>query len=100
MIEGGLARESDAVRFGNVGYVYYKGENPSKSLPVGQTVNYVGTWDFTTNAVNKRTAKGFEASQLGDRYGATSFNKTANEDPKKVLLGIAVNSRLILAKKS
>ncbi|WGE73645.1 transferrin-binding protein-like solute binding protein [Actinobacillus equuli subsp. haemolyticus] len=87
MIEGGLARESDAVRFGNVGYVYYKGENPSKSLPVGQTVNYVGTWDFTTNAVNKRTAKGFEASQLGDRYGATSFNKTANEDPKKGAVG-------------
>ncbi|WGE36290.1 transferrin-binding protein-like solute binding protein [Actinobacillus genomosp. 1] len=83
--EGGFSTEKnekqqDVYRSGKVGYVFYKGVNPSKALPVDKIVKYEGTWDFTTDAVNKRRAEGFEESHVGDRYGAISYDEPVNRD--------------------
>ncbi|SUT98002.1 transferrin-binding protein 2 [Actinobacillus lignieresii] len=90
--EGGFSTEKnekqqDVYRSGKVGYVFYKGVNPSKALPVDKIVKYEGTWDFTTDAVNKRRAEGFEESHVGDRYGATSYDEPVNYEKSKGAVG-------------
>ncbi|ASU16169.1 transferrin-binding protein-like solute binding protein [Actinobacillus pleuropneumoniae] len=73
-------KQENVYRSGKIGYVFYKGINPSKALPVDKIVKYEGTWDFTTDAVNKRRAQGFEESYIGDRYGAISYDEPINND--------------------
>lgn len=67
---------------GPYGFVYYKGENPSKALPVEGNVQYTGFWDFTTDAKRDRDKQQFsEGTQdAGNRYGATSADEAVNED--------------------
>lgn len=80
-------KKEKVYRSGKVGYVFYKGVNPSKALPVDKIVKYEGMWDFTTDAVNKRSAQGFEESHVGDRYGAISYDEPVNNDKNKGAVG-------------
>lgn len=76
------------VEYGQVGYVYYQGTQPSSSLPAA-TVRYEGTWDFTSHAKSGRDRAQFDgiARNIGDYYGATSQNESINEDPNKGPVG-------------
>lgn len=78
--EGGATKK---VLFGSIGHVYYKGINPSQAFPAGGKASYKGTWDFVTDAREGRDSGGFNgtASNVGDYYGAASFNdETVNTD--------------------
>lgn len=61
-------------RSGPDGYIFYKGRNPSRKLPVSGEVTYKGTWDFLTDvkANQKFTDLGNVSTQVGDRYSAFS----------------------------
>ncbi|WP_329538610.1 transferrin-binding N-lobe domain-containing protein, partial [Kingella kingae] len=39
---------------GPFGYVFYKGINPSQSLPATGTAEYKGTWAYMTDAKNRQ----------------------------------------------
>ncbi|HFC1780789.1 TPA: transferrin-binding protein-like solute binding protein [Neisseria gonorrhoeae] len=60
------------VRNGPDGYIFYKGKNPSRQLPVLGQVTYKGTWNFLTDvkANQKFTDLGNTSTKLGDRYSA------------------------------
>ncbi|MGS6703269.1 transferrin-binding protein-like solute binding protein [Neisseria gonorrhoeae] len=62
------------VRSGPDGYIFYKGKDPSRKLPVSGKVMYKGTWDFLTDVkANQRfTALGNTSARSGDRYSAFS----------------------------
>lgn len=61
-------------RNGPDGYIFYKGKDPSRELPVLGSVEYKGTWDFLTDvkANQKFTDLGNVSTQVGDRYSAFS----------------------------
>lgn len=61
-------------RSGPDGYIFYKGRNPSRKLPVSGEVTYKGTWDFLTDvkANQKFTDLGSAYTKSGDRYSAFS----------------------------
>lgn len=61
-------------RNGPDGYIFYKGTNPSRKLPVSGSVEYKGTWDFLTDvqANQKFTDLGNASARPGDRYSAFS----------------------------
>lgn len=61
-------------RSGPDGYIFYKGKDPSRKLPVSGEVMYKGTWDFLTDvkANQKFTDLGNASTKLGDRYSAFS----------------------------
>ncbi|HGS8472038.1 TPA: transferrin-binding protein-like solute binding protein [Neisseria gonorrhoeae] len=61
-------------RSGPDGYIFYKGRDPSRKLPVSGSVEYKGTWDFLTDvkANQKFTDLGNVSTQVGDRYSAFS----------------------------
>lgn len=63
-----------AARSGPDGYIFYKGKDPSRQLPVLGQVTYKGTWDFLTDvkANQKFTDLGNASTKLGDRYSAFS----------------------------
>lgn len=54
------------------GYIFYKGKDPSRQLPVLGQVTYKGTWDFLTDvkARQKFTDLGGVSTKSGDRYSA------------------------------
>lgn len=62
------------VRSGPDGYIFYKGRDPSRKLPVSGKVTYKGTWDFLTDVkANQRfTDLGNASARPGDRYSAFS----------------------------
>ncbi|ENW1841574.1 transferrin-binding protein-like solute binding protein [Neisseria gonorrhoeae] len=77
-----------AVRSGPDGYIFYKGEDPSRKLPVSGGVMYKGTWDFLTDvkANQKFTDLGNAFTRPGDRYSAFSGELdyiVKKEDDKK-----------------
>ncbi|HFC0404763.1 TPA: transferrin-binding protein-like solute binding protein [Neisseria gonorrhoeae] len=61
-------------RNGPDGYIFYKGKDPSRELPVLGSVEYKGTWDFLTDVkANQRfTDLGNTSARSGDRYSAFS----------------------------
>ncbi|HGM0359802.1 TPA: transferrin-binding protein-like solute binding protein [Neisseria gonorrhoeae] len=60
------------VRNGPDGYIFYKGKNPSRQLPVLGQVTYKGTWNFLTDvkANQEFTDLGNTSTKPGDRYSA------------------------------
>ncbi|HGP7391870.1 TPA: transferrin-binding protein-like solute binding protein [Neisseria gonorrhoeae] len=75
-------------RSGPDGYIFYKGKDPSRELPVLGSVEYKGTWDFLTDVrVNQKfTDLGNTSTKPGDRYSAFSGELdyiVKKEDDKK-----------------
>lgn len=75
-------------RNGPDGYIFYKGKDPSRELPVLGSVEYKGTWDFLTDvkANQKFTDLGNVSMRVGDRYSAFSGELdyiVKKEDDKK-----------------
>ncbi|MBT8029721.1 transferrin-binding protein-like solute binding protein [Neisseria gonorrhoeae] len=75
-------------RNGPDGYIFYKGTDPSRKLPVSGSVEYKGTWDFLTDvqANQKFTDLGSAFTKSGDRYSAFSGELdyiVKKEDDKK-----------------
>lgn len=76
------------VRNGPDGYIFYKGKNPSRQLPVLGQVTYKGTWNFLTDvkANQKFTDLRNASTKPGDRYSAFSGELdyiVKKEDDKK-----------------
>lgn len=76
------------VRSGPDGYIFYKGTDPSRKLPVSEKVMYKGTWDFLTDvkANQEFTDLGNASAKPGDRYSAFSGELdyiVKKEDDKK-----------------
>lgn len=87
-IEKDSSSKITAVRSGPDGYIFYKGEDPSRKLPVSGKVMYKGTWDFLTDvkANQKFTDLGNASAKPGDRYSAFSGELdyiVKKEDDKK-----------------
>lgn len=94
-------------RNGPDGYIFYKGKDPSRELPVLGSVEYKGTWDFLTDvkANQKFTDLGNVSTQVGDRYSAFSGELdyiAKKEDDKKdghVGLGLTTEITVDFGKK-
>lgn len=69
-----LSNKIIEARNGPDGYIFYKGKDPSRKLPVSGKVMYKGTWDFLTDVkANQRfTDLGNTSARSGDRYSAFS----------------------------
>lgn len=85
--KSGLSIITEA-RNGPDGYIFYKGKDPSRELPVLGSVEYKGTWDFLTDVrVNQKfTDLGSAYTKSGDRYSAFSGELdyiVKKEDDKK-----------------
>lgn len=84
------------VRNGPDGYIFYKGKDPSRKLPVSEKVMYKGTWDFLTDvkANQKFTDLGNASAKPGDRYSAFSgeldyiVKKESDKKDRHVGLGL------------
>lgn len=96
------------VRSGPDGYIFYKGTDPSRKLPVSGKVMYKGTWDFLTDvkANQKFTDLGNASVKPGDRYSAFSGELdyiVKKEDDKKdghVGLGLTTEITVDFGKKT
>ncbi|HFB2644545.1 TPA: transferrin-binding protein-like solute binding protein [Neisseria gonorrhoeae] len=83
-----LSNKIIEARNGPDGYIFYKGKDPSRKLPVSGEVTYKGTWDFLTDvqANQKFTELGDTSTKPGDRYSAFSGGLdyiVKKEDDKK-----------------
>ncbi|ENS7026156.1 transferrin-binding protein-like solute binding protein [Neisseria gonorrhoeae] len=95
-------------RNGPDGYIFYKGKDPSRKLPVSGSVEYKGTWDFLTDvqANQKFTDLGGAFTKSGDRYSAFSGELdyiVKKEDDKKdghVGLGLTTEITVDFGKKT
>lgn len=95
-------------RNGPDGYIFYKGTDPSRKLPVSGSVEYKGTWDFLTDvqANQKFTDLGSAFTKPGDRYSAFSGELdyiVKKEDDKKdghVGLGLTTEITVDFGKKT
>ncbi|HFA7683404.1 TPA: transferrin-binding protein-like solute binding protein [Neisseria gonorrhoeae] len=96
------------VRNGPDGYIFYKGTDPSRKLPVSGSVEYKGTWDFLTDvqANQKFTDLGSAFTKPGDRYSAFSgeldyiVNKENDKKDKHVGLGLTTEITVDFGKKT
>lgn len=96
------------VRSGPDGYIFYKGTDPSRKLPVSGKVVYKGTWDFLTDvkANQKFTDLENASAKPGDRYSAFSGELdyiVKKEDDKKdghVGLGLTTEITVDFGKKT
>lgn len=96
------------VRSGPDGYIFYKGTDPSRKLPVSGKVMYKGTWDFLTDvkANQKFTDLGNASAKPGNRYSAFSGELdyiVKKEDDKKdghVGLGLTTEITVDFGKKT
>lgn len=96
------------VRSGPDGYIFYKGTDPSRKLPVSGKVMYKGTWDFLTDvkANQKFTDLGNASAKPGDRYSAFSgeldyiVNKENDKKDKHVGLGLTTEITVDFEKKT
>ncbi|HFB1516157.1 TPA: transferrin-binding protein-like solute binding protein [Neisseria gonorrhoeae] len=94
-------------RSGPDGYIFYKGRNPSRKLPVSEEVTYKGTWDFLTDVkANRRfTDLGNTSTKSGDRYSAFSgeldyiVKKEENKKEKHKGLGLTTEITVDFGKK-
>ncbi|HFA6999074.1 TPA: transferrin-binding protein-like solute binding protein [Neisseria gonorrhoeae] len=94
-------------RNGPDGYIFYKGIDPSRKLPVSGSVEYKGTWDFLTDVQEnqKFTDLGSAFTKSGDRYSAFSGQLdyiVKKEDDKKdghVGLGLTTEITVDFGKK-
>ncbi|HGN6489127.1 TPA: transferrin-binding protein-like solute binding protein [Neisseria gonorrhoeae] len=95
-------------RNGPDGYIFYKGTDPSRKLPVSGSVEYKGTWDFLTDvqANQKFTDLGSAFTKSGDRYSAFSgeldyiVNKENDKKDKHVGLGLTTEITVDFEKKT
>lgn len=95
-------------RNGPDGYIFYKGTDPSRKLPVSGSVEYKGTWDFLTDvqANQKFTDLGSAFTKSGDRYSAFSgeldyiVNKENDKKDKHVGLGLTTEIMVDFGKKT
>lgn len=95
-------------RNGPDGYIFYKGTDPSRKLPVSGSVEYKGTWDFLTDvqANQKFTDLGSAFTKSGDRYSAFSgeldyiVNKENDKKDKHVGLGLTMEITVDFEKKT
>lgn len=107
-IEKDSSSKITAVRSGPDGYIFYKGEDPSRKLPVSGGVMYKGTWDFLTDvkANQKFTDLGNASTRSGDRYSAFSgeldyiVNKENDKKDKHVGLGLTTEITVDFEKKT
>ncbi|HFA8714087.1 TPA: transferrin-binding protein-like solute binding protein [Neisseria gonorrhoeae] len=87
-------------RSGPDGYIFYKGRNPSRKLPVSGEVTYKGTWDFLTDvkANQKFTDLGNASTKSGDQYSAFSgeldYIVKKEEDKKKKHKGLGLTTEI------
>lgn len=95
--------ESDKIieaRSGPDGYIFYKGRNPSRKLPVSGEVTYKGTWDFLTDVkANQRfTDLGNTSTKSGDQYSAFSgeldYIVKKEEDKKEKHKGLGLTTEI------
>ncbi|EMR8115220.1 transferrin-binding protein-like solute binding protein [Neisseria gonorrhoeae] len=88
------------VRSGPDGYIFYKGTDPSRKLPVSGKVMYKGTWDFLTDvkANQKFTDLGNASAKPGDRYSAFSgeldYIVKKEEDKKEKHKGLGLTTEI------
>ncbi|HFC1247987.1 TPA: transferrin-binding protein-like solute binding protein [Neisseria gonorrhoeae] len=88
------------VRSGPDGYIFYKGTDPSRKLPVSGKVMYKGTWDFLTDVrVNQKfTDLGSAFTKSGDRYSAFSgeldYIVKKQEDKKEKHKGLGLTTEI------
>ncbi|PNL75465.1 transferrin-binding protein-like solute binding protein [Neisseria gonorrhoeae] len=88
------------VRSGPDGYIFYKGRNPSRKLPVSGGVTYKGTWDFLTDvkANQKFTGLGNTSTKSGDQYSAFSgeldYIVKKEEDKKEKHKGLGLTTEI------
>lgn len=95
-------------RNGPDGYIFYKGTDPSRKLPVSREVTYKGTWDFLTDVkANQRfTDLGNTYTKSGDRYSAFSgeldyiVKKEEDKKDKHVGLGLTTEITVDFGKKT
>lgn len=95
-------------RNGPDGYIFYKGTDPSRKLPVSGSVEYKGTWDFLTDvqANQKFTDLGSAFTKSGDRYSAFFgeldyiVNKENDKKDKHVGLGLTTEITVDFEKKT
>ncbi|HFC1828489.1 TPA: transferrin-binding protein-like solute binding protein [Neisseria gonorrhoeae] len=82
------------------GYIFYKGKDPSRELPVLGSVEYKGTWDFLTDVrVNQKfTDLGSASTKSGDRYSAFSgeldYIVKKQEDKKEKHKGLGLTTEI------
>ncbi|ENW2098548.1 transferrin-binding protein-like solute binding protein [Neisseria gonorrhoeae] len=87
-------------RSGPDGYIFYKGRNPSRKLPVSGEVTYKGTWDFLTDVkANQKFADlGNASTKSGDRYSAFSgeldYIVKKEEDKKEKHKGLGLTTEI------
>ncbi|EMS1972482.1 transferrin-binding protein-like solute binding protein [Neisseria gonorrhoeae] len=87
-------------RNGPDGYIFYKGTDPSRKLPVSGSVEYKGTWDFLTDvqANQKFTDLGIAFTKSGDRYSAFSgeldYIVRKEEDKKEKHKGLGLTTEI------
>ncbi|AAW90134.1 transferrin-binding protein TbpB [Neisseria gonorrhoeae] len=87
-------------RNGPDGYIFYKGTDPSRKLPVSGSVEYKGTWDFLTDvqANQKFTDLGSAFTKSGDRYSAFSgeldYIVRKEEDKKDGHVGLGLTTEI------
>ncbi|HFC1358422.1 TPA: transferrin-binding protein-like solute binding protein [Neisseria gonorrhoeae] len=87
-------------RSGPDGYIFYKGGNPSRKLPVSGEVTYKGTWDFLTDVkANQRFIDlGNTSTKSGDQYSAFSgeldYIVKKEEDKKEKHKGLGLTTEI------
>lgn len=87
-------------RSGPDGYIFYKGRNPSRKLPVSGEVTYKGTWDFLTDVKANQgfTDLGNTSTKSGDRYSAFSgeldYIVKKEEDKKEKHKGLGLTTEI------
>ncbi|CAM09130.1 TPA: transferrin-binding protein-like solute binding protein [Neisseria meningitidis] len=97
-----------AARSGPDGYIFYKGKDPSRKLPVSGEVMYKGTWDFLTDVKTsqKFTDLGNTSTRPGDRYSAFSgeldyiVNKDSDKKDEHVGWGLTTEITVDFEKKT
>lgn len=90
------------------GYIFYKGKDPSRQLPVLGQVTYKGTWDFLTDvkARQKFTDLGGVSTKSGDLYSAFSgeldyiVKKESDKKDGHVGLGLTTEITVDFGKKT
>ncbi|EOF9383415.1 transferrin-binding protein-like solute binding protein [Neisseria gonorrhoeae] len=103
-----LSNKIIEARNGPDGYIFYKGTDPSRKLPVSGSVEYKGTWDFLTDvkANQKFTGLGNTSTKSGDLYSAFSgeldyiVKKESDKKDGHVGLGLTTEITVDFGKKT
>lgn len=95
-----LSNKIIEARNGPDGYIFYKGTDPSRKLPVSGSVEYKGTWDFLTDVkANQRfTDLGNTSTKSGGQYSAFSgeldYIVKKEEDKKEKHKGLGLTTEI------